>query len=88
MADYQYTDRELTTTNPNLSAIHDDAAIDSQISACCGISLWFHMRFIEDENESGVPQGQGTVTAHWSDDLCNDCKTAFDTIVDNRAPAI
>lgn len=84
--EYEYVNRELTETNPDLNNIHIDADADSQISSCCGLSETFHLVFEEDEDESGVPQGKGIVTAVWSDSLCNDCKTAFDTIVDNHAP--
>ena len=89
--EYQYTDRELdeSASKPNLSAIHSDVTEDSQISGCCGVSKTLnYVSFIESEDQNGDPEGKGTVKAIWSDAICNDCKTAFDTIIDNRAPGV
>ena len=79
--EYEYTGRAVS---PDLTSIHDDAALDEQIAGCCGVTKTFYMNFVEDEN--GEPTGEGTVTAIWSEGLCNDCKTAFDAIVDTHAP--
>lgn len=86
MAEYEYTNKELTATNPDLTNIHADADLDEQIAGHCGTTKTFHLNFEETYDGNGDPEGEGTITAVWSDDLCNDCKTAFDTIVNDNAP--
>ena len=85
---YEYTNRVLDEENdkPDLDGIHTDTASSPQISGCCGVSKTFYINFAEAEDESGVPQGYGTLTVVWSGTLCDDCKTAFDSIVNEYAP--
>ena len=84
--EYEYTNRELTETYPDLTNIHAATDLDEQIAGHCGITKTFYLNFEETYDESGNPDGKGTVTAIWSEALCNDCKTAFDTIVNDNAP--
>lgn len=86
--EYVYANRELTESIPDLNHIHMDAGVDAQLAGHCGPSRTFCVHFIEDEDESGVPLGKGTVSSVWSEALCDDCKTAFDNIVDDRAPEV